>query len=371
MKKVFKLGWAALLALMVVSCGSDEKKTNIGKIESESAANKVEKVRIDTIRTKIVERNIDCTSVLEGYETMNVSPSMTGIIEKVYKDVGDRVSSGELLVRMDQTQLKQAKIAFSNLETEMKRMEALIAGGNTTQQAYDGVKLQYDQAKEQLEFLQNNTFFKATFPGVVSAKNFENGELFNAARPILTVTQINVLKTLINVPETYFPQVKKGMKLDLISDIYPNKTFPATVETIYPTIDAGTHTFQCKVRIPNATNLLRPGMYIHTTVPVGKSNALLVPYQAVQKLTGSNERFIFINENGYAKRISVAIGDRFDTLVEIISEEDLTNKELVVQGQNRLVDGIQLEVISDNNKVATDADSIKTNSEIVTDTIVK
>lgn len=361
MKKVFKFGWAALIALIAVGCGGDEQKTErgIGKIESESVANKKEKVRLDTIRTKLIEREISCTSVLEGYETMNVSPSMTGIIEKVYKEVGDRVSTGELLVRMDQTQLKQAKIAFSNLETEMKRMEALIAGGNTTQQTYDGIKRQYDQAKEQLDFLQNNTFFKATFAGMVSAKNFEDGELFNAARPILTVTQINVLKTLINVPEAYFPRVKKGMKLELISDIYPDKTFPAIIETIYPTIDAGTHTFQCKVRIPNGANLLRPGMYVHTTVPVGKSEALLVPYQTVLKLTGSNERFLFINNDGYAKRVAVTLGDRFDTHIEVIAEEDLIGKELVVQGQNRLVDGIGLEILSDSPAATLPVDTAK------------
>ncbi len=369
MKKVLTIGWAMLLALATISCGGDEKKTSIGKIESESAANKQEKVRVDTIRTEMIEREIERTSVLEGYETMNVSPSMTGIIEKIYKEVGDRVSTGELLVRMDQTQLKQAKLAFANLETEMKRMEALIAGGNTTQQQYDGVKFQYDQAKENLEFLQNNTFFKATFPGVVSAKNFEDGELFNGARAILTVTQINVLKTLISIPEAYFPRVKQGMKLELISDIYPDKKFPAVIETIYPTIDAATHTFQCKVRIPNGTNLLRPGMYVHTTVPVGKSEALLVPYQAVLKLTGSNERFLFINEGGYAKRIAVTLGDRFDTKIEVIAEEDLKGKELVVQGQNRLVDGIGLEIISDVQNVNASTDTLT--SETKQDTIVK
>ncbi|MEE0911945.1 MAG: efflux RND transporter periplasmic adaptor subunit, partial [Paludibacteraceae bacterium] len=180
---------------------------------------------------------------------------------------------------------------------------------------------------------------------------------------------INVLKTLISIPEAYFPRVKQGMKLELISDIYPDKKFPAVIETIYPTIDAATHTFQCKVRIPNGTNLLRPGMYIHTTVPVGKSEALLVPYQAVLKLTGSNERFLFINEGGYAKRIAVTLGDRFDTKIEVIAEEDLKGKELVVQGQNRLVDGIGLEIISDVQNVNASTDSLT--SETKQDTIVK
>ena len=74
MKKVLTIGWAMLLALATISCGGDEKKTSIGKIESESAANKQEKVRVDTIRTEMIEREIERTSVLEGYETMNVSP---------------------------------------------------------------------------------------------------------------------------------------------------------------------------------------------------------------------------------------------------------------------------------------------------------
>ena len=56
------------------------------------------------------------------------------------------------------------------------------------------------------------------------------------------------------------------MKLTLTSEIYPNKVFPATVEIVYPTIDPSSHTFQCKIVIPNAKNLLRPGMYVTTNI---------------------------------------------------------------------------------------------------------
>lgn len=346
MKKVVRLGWTAIMALTLASvstsCGDDKKQS----AEENKVEEKIVKIRTETVVKQEIEREVDCTSVLEGYETMNVSPSLTGIIEKRYKDVGDRVAAGELLVRMDQTQLKQAKLQVANLETEMKRMDALLAGGNVTQQLYDQTKLGYDQAKEQLEFLQTNTFFKATFPGIVSARNYENGELYNGARPILTVVQINLLKTIINVPEMYFPKIKQGMKLDIISDIYPDTKFPATIETIYPTIDAATHTFQCKVRIPNGSLKLRPGMYIHTTVPVGKEKVVAVPYQSVLKLSGSNDRYLFLNEDGYAKRVSVEIGQRFNKYIEVFAEDVREGKEVVVQGQNGLIDGTKVQVLN-------------------------
>lgn len=347
MKKVVRLGWTAMMVLALVglsSCGKNDKKKGNDVAAEEEV--KIEKVRTEPVVKQEIERNVECTAVLEGYETMNVSPSLTGIIEKRFKDVGDHVATGELLVRMDQNQLIQAKLNLSNLETEMKRMDALMAGGNVTQQVYDKTKLGYDQAKQQVEFLQNNTYFKATFPGVVSARNYESGELFNGAKPILTVVQLNMLKAIIDVPEAYFPKIKAGMKLDVISDIYPDAKFPATIETIYPTIDAATHTFQCKVRIPNGSMKLRPGMYVHTSVNVGKVKVLAVPYQSVLKLTGSNERYLFLNNGGTAKRLTVEIGQRFNRFIEILSEDVVEGDEVVTQGQARLIDGVQMEILN-------------------------
>ncbi len=350
MKKVVRWGWVSVMALALVGltagCGKSDKKKAGESTEPEGP--RVEKVRTEPVVKQEIERDVECTAVLEGYETMNVSPSLTGIIEKRFKDVGDHVSTGDLLVRMDQNQLIQAKLNLANLETEMKRMDALLAGGNVTQQTYDKTKMAYEQAKQQVEFLQNNTFFKATFPGVVSARNYESGELFNGARPILTVVQLNMLKAIIDVPEAYFPKIKAGMKLNIISDIYPDTKFPAVIETIYPTVDAATHTFQCKVKIPNGSMKLRPGMYVHTAVNVGKVKVLAVPYQSVLKLTGSNERYLFLNENGFAKRVTVEAGQRFNRFVEVISDEVVEGGQVVTQGQARLIDGIELQVMDGN-----------------------
>jgi len=304
---------------------------------------KVEVVKTITLQPREVERKLVVSTNLQGYETVNVSPSVTGRIEHIYVEVGDELRKGDTLVRMDQTQYQNANLQMANLETEMVRMKALIESGSVSQQAYDQTKLGYDQAKSNLAFLKKNTYYRSPFNGVVAAKNNEDGELYGGT-PILTITQVNKLKALIAIPESYIPKVKVGMKLSLATDIYPDQVFPAFIEVVYPTVDAATHTFQCKIQIPNAARLLRPGMYVTTTLGLGKEQTIVVPYQTVEKLVGANDRYVFLNNNGCAQRVAVTLGQRFDEDIEIIAPEIVAGAEYVVQGQHRLVDGVKLEV---------------------------
>ena len=337
MKKIMIM---ALAVLTLASCGKKADKTNASAEEQE----RVEQVRTTVLQAREIQREISISTNLQGYLTQNVSPSLTGRIEHIYCEVGDRKQQGAMLVRMDQTQYKTTKITMGNLEIEKNRIEQLLKSGSATQQQFDQISMQYKQTKEQLEFLEQNTYVKAPFSGVISAKTYEDGELYSG-QPIVVLTQINKLKALVAVPETYFPKIKQGMKLTLTSEIYPQQTFPATIEVVYPTIDATSHTFQCKIQIPNDKLLLRPGMYVTTTIGLGKEKAIVAPYQAVEKLVGANDRYVFINNDGYAKRISVILGQRFDQDVEIISDEITDGVEMVTVGQHKLVDGVKLNVV--------------------------
>ena len=334
MKKIVLLMAAAVVSL--ISCGKQEAQTT-------QEAERVEVVSTMTLQEQEIARVITISTNLQGYLTQNVAPSLTGKIEHIFVEVGDRVKEGDMLVRMDQNQYLTSKIQLANLEIEMGRLEALLETGSVSQQTYDQTKVSYDQLKQNLSFLETNTYVKAPFEGVIAAKTYEDGELYGG-QPIVVLTQVNKLKALVAIPEKYYPLVKEGMKLTVKSDIYPSETFPATIEVVYPTIDAASHTFQCKVVIPNASEKLRPGMYVTTTLGLGKENTIVVPYQSVEKLIGSNERFVFINENGYAKRVSVKLGQRFDENVEIISPEIKAGVEYIHVGQRKLVDGVKIQV---------------------------
>ncbi len=334
MKKIVLMMAAAVC---LIGCGKKDAQATQQETE------RVEVVGTITLQEKEIERVLNISTNLQGYVTQNVAPSLTGKIEHIFVEVGDKVKAGDMLVRMDQTQYLTQKIQLANLEIEVGRLEALLETGSVSQQTYDQTKVAYDQLKQNLAFLEQNTYVKAPFDGVISAKTYEDGELYGG-QPIVVLTQVKKLKALIAVPETYYPMIKEGMKLTVKSEVYPDESFPATIEVVYPTIDAASHTFQCKVVIPNASEKLRGGMYVTTTLGLGKENTIVVPYQSVEKLLGSNERYVFINDNGYAKRVSVKLGQRFDENIEIIAPEIKAGVEYISVGQHKLVDGVKIEV---------------------------
>ena len=332
MKKISVFALCALV--MVTGC---KMKPQIEEEQRE------ELVEVAPLTASTVERVLSLSTTLEGYQKMDIAPSVTGRIEHIYTEVGTRVSTGSNLVRMDQNQYTTTKLTYTNLQQELARMEALVATGAISKQTYDQTKLSFDQTAESLRFLEENTYVKAKFPGVISAKNYEDGELYSG-QAILTLTQINVLKALVNVPESYFPLVHKGMSVDVLCDIYPGETFKGSIDIVYPTIDPASHTFQVRIRIPNGGERLRPGMYAYAKLALGKVEAMVLPYQSVQKLTGSNERYVYVNDNGVARRVFVKLGERYDDKIEIESDELNPGEEIVVTGAEKLVDGVKLKI---------------------------
>ena len=323
MNKIFKTTAIVMALCTLAACGgkgADKQATTTQK--------EAEKVKVQVLQSERIAKSIELSTTLEGYETMNVSPSITGHIEHIYVEVGSRVAKGAMLVRMDQTQLNTTRINLNNTKTELERVSALKASGSVSQQVYDQTKAGYDQLVETERFQNENTFVKAQFAGVISAKNFEDGEMYTGA-PILQLTQISRLKALINIPESYYPLVKQGMKVDVRSEIFPDQTFPATIEIVYPTVDPATHTFQAKLNIPNGGEKIRPGMYVKTTLALGEMDAILAPYQSVLKLTGSNDRYVFTNKDGVAHRVAVTLGQRFENAAERY-DRLLTNKPEII-----------------------------------------
>lgn len=342
MNKYIKTAALALAAFSLAACGGKG-----GDNAATTTKKEAENVKVLTLASERISKTLELSSTLEGYETMNIAPSLTGHIEHIYVQVGSRVSKGTLLVRMDQTQLNTTRINLASTKTELDRVTALKASGSVSEQVYDQTKAGYDQLVENERFLEENTFVKAQFGGVISAKNYEDGEMY-AGQPILTLTQISRLKAIINIPETYFPLVRQGMKVDIESDIYPGQTFQGTIEIVYPTVDPQSHTFQAKLNIPNGGEKIRPGMYVRTRLGVGEVDAIVVPYQSVLKLTGSNDRYVFVADGNTARRVAVTLGQRFDDRIEIIPVEAGALKagdRLVVTGQARLVDGDNLEIV--------------------------
>lgn len=331
----------ALVAMSFQSCSSG-KKDAAKKTEQVVEA---ENVKITTLEPKNIGRVLEFSANTAAWEEVDLVPVTPGRIDKIYVEIGSRVSAGQTLVQMDQTSLRQAKMQIDNLQNDFQRYETLHQTGAISQQIYDQTKTQLDVQKNNLRFLENNTKIKAPFSGVVTAKNFENGELYTGAYAIVTVSQLGSLKANISVPESLFPLVKKGMKAHVKSDIYKDQTFSAVVTNVYPTVNASAHSFQVELKIPNNGQKLAPGMFVRANLEMGEVKTMVVPYQSVLKLQGSNERYVFLENNNVAKRVTVTLGARFDDQVELISNQIKAGDHLVTAGQAKLKDGSTLNVV--------------------------
>jgi membrane fusion protein (multidrug efflux system) len=353
------LYYSIILSVALAGCSAANMET--GKDNSsgadngeQSSAASEQVVEILELEPQMISRTIEYTASLIPFEENHLVPSSPGRIEKIYVEIGDRVKKGDLLVQMDRTQLHQAEIQLKNVENDFRRLDTLNKVGSISKQQYDQMKAQYDIAVSNVEFLQENTVLRAPFSGVISGKYYEDGEFYSGTPTTLTgkaaivsVVQINPMKAEVNISEKYFPMIRTGMDATVTCDTYPGKIFPGKVMMIHPTIDPATRSFAMEIRINNDRELLRPGMFSRVEMELGEDLALVVPAVAVLKLQGSNERYVFLEENGVANRVTVGIGKRFDDKIEVISDELSVGSRLIVTGQARLIDGDRVKVVTE------------------------
>ncbi|MFO7790477.1 MAG: efflux RND transporter periplasmic adaptor subunit [Bacteroidota bacterium] len=308
-------------------------------------------VKIMTLKKDTVERTLSYTANLVAWEEVNLAPAKPGRIKEIFVEEGDRIAKGQELVKMDKTELTQALLQLEDARTNFHRMDTLYELNSISKQQYDQAKTQYEMALANIEFLTENTTLTAPFNGIVTNKFFEGGEIYSGSpttqggkSAILTVMQISPIKAMVNVSERYFPYIDKGMKVYVGSDIYPDKTFTGRIDRIHPTIDPATRTFKTEIKIDNRDTKLRPGMFVRVKLIIKNDATLLAPAIAVIKQEGTNNRYVFVHEDGIARQIWVKIGDRFDDQLEILSDELKPDMELIIAGQANLMDGDSIKI---------------------------
>ena len=342
MKKSFQLA-AVLVAAMLGACSGGEEK----KAETTAAETVIEKptVKLATVTSRDVEQIGEFTATVEAEAKNNIAPTSPGRISKIFVEVGDQVRKGQKLVQMDAANLTQLKLQLDNQETEFKRVDELYKVGGASKAEWDAAKTNLDVRRSSYENLLENTQLVSPLNGVITARNFDNGDLYTSTQmPVLVVEQIAPVKLMVNVSEPNYPKVTKGMPVTVKLDVYEGEEFEGKVSLVYPTIDAATHTFPVEITLANANQRVRPGMFARVTMNFGSKNHVVVPDMAVVKRAGSGDRYVYVYNNGKVSYNKVELGRRMGTEYELISGVD-NNSQVVIAGQTRLADGVEVEVI--------------------------
>ncbi len=328
------LGAAALTAC--TNRQTPQTKTDEGVLTKTAAA--------ETAEVRLTE---EFTSEIEPYKENDITPAAQGVhINRILVDVGDQVKAGQLLVTLDPTQYTQARVQLKTVEDDYNRLLPVYKAGGISAQQIQQAKAQVDVQREAVANLKKNIEVKSPITGVVTARNYESGDLF-AAQPILHVMQIDPLKVIVNISEQYFPNVKVGMPVELLVDIFPDKKFTGTVSLIYPALDPATRTFKVEVRVPNANRTLRPGMFARTIFDLGEKPGIMVPDVAVQKQVGTAERYLYvITSDSVAERRAVKLGRQIGDRIDVLSGVE-AGEQVAVTALSKLYDGAKVTVKQD------------------------
>ncbi|MBR4391297.1 MAG: efflux RND transporter periplasmic adaptor subunit [Bacteroidales bacterium] len=305
-------------------------------------------VSVVTAQAEDVEINNTYTSNIEPYATNNIVSQTAGRIVSINAEVGSQVRKGQVLAKMDDVNLTKTRLQIINDSTELSRLTELYNIGAVSQADYDLAKLSLNLSKKTYSNLVENTYLRSPIHGVVTARNYDKGDMYSMTQPIFVVEQIVPVKMLINLSESLFTQVHKGMEFDITVEAYPGESFKGKVNLIYPTINATTHTFPVEVVCQNNDQRLRPGMFARVTATFGVNHHVVVPDIAVVKQMGSGEHFIYVLQpDNTVKYQLVELGKRLGNRYEIISGIN-EGDQIVTEGQARLKDGIAVQVKGDN-----------------------
>ena len=339
MKKSFQLA-AVLVAAMLGACSGGEEK----KAETTAAETVIEKptVKLATVTSREVEQIGEFTATVEAEAKNNIAPTSPGRISQIFVEVGDYVRKGQKLVQMDAANLKQLTLQIENQKVDFARIKELYAVGGVSKAEFDNAKMSLEVAETQYHNIMENTQLLSPIDGIVTARNYDNGDLYSGAA-ILTVEQIRPVKLLVNVSENYYSKVEKGDKATITLDALPGESFTATVSLKYPTINASTHTFPVELTLANKDEKVRPGMFARAQLNFGTEDHVVVPDVAIVKQPGSGERFVYVYENGKVSYVKVELGQRLGDAYELIGGV-ADGATVVIAGQGRLSDGIEVRV---------------------------
>lgn len=337
------------------------------KAQKKGEIKTTEKIPVQVAESKVINLKLilEQTGDIRPRIEVDVYPKVGGkIIEGLLVEKGDFVKRGALIAALEkgtvEAQVAQAKAAVDMaeanldvLEKDYARIEYLYKEKAAAKQQLDHINAQLKAAKAQLrqahealkelEILYKEHKIYAPVKGYVSARYIDQGAMSDKKNPIIRISSQEQLKIVTSVTEKDFPHVKKGMKVEIMVDAFPGRVFNGTVSIINPTLDPATRTGEIEIHITNKDLTLRSGMFAHIRLYLGERKGMVILSDALIKLQGTGNYYVYVVENAYAVQKNIKTGISQGEYTEVVSGLK-AGEHVVIKGQNRLRDGVAVVV---------------------------
>ncbi len=304
----------ALLILLIVSCSE-------GKKDFETKRERIFSVKTESLKAQYINLKYETVGFIEAERIVRVKPEVSGKVLKIYKDEGEKVKRGELILKIDDEKYKEAyeealwnlnqvKEDLENAKSIYGRRKRLFSKGLIGKEEFENAKARYEALLSKLKALEKvveirkldieKTEVKAPISGVIKRKLIEEGEYVNPQTVLFEIASENEKRVVFKVPLEMREYLKPG------KDIYveaSGKKFTGKIDFISPYADEG-RMITVKARLNSSGNLIH-GEYVKVIMDYKRIKSFKVPEEAVQ--LSDREIFVWVVENGRAKKRRVKV----------------------------------------------------------------
>ena len=337
--------------------------------EKKALAKETERLAVPTVSVlkpaaEPASEELTLPAQLQAYVESAIYSRTNGYLLRWTKDIGSRITKGELLAEIDtpevDQELSQAKASRQQIQAQLElakssaeRWVNLRKTDSVSQQESDQQTSAYTQARANLaasdanvKRLEQTESFKhiyAPFSGILTKRNVDTGALINAGsagtgRELFDVAQVDPLRVYVSVPQSSAPSIKRGMAAYIELAEYPGKKFAGKVVRTADVIDPATRTLLTEVDVPNPDDHLMPGSYaqVHFAVPV-QTVRMSVPVNALL-FRAEGPRIAVVGSDNKIHLKAITIGRDFGTKIEILTGLE-ANDQMVVNPADSLQEG--------------------------------
>jgi len=298
--------------------GNDSEAQN--NSNSGSGLLEVEAVELDY---ETVEDRIFSTGTIQANEVVELATESSGIIEDIFLDEGSRVEKGDLLLKINDSELQaerqRAQFRLNLADQREERQARLLERGGISQDDYDATLNEVNVLKSDLRLIDaqiEKTELKAPFTGILGLKYASPGAYITPSSRIASLQEVNPVKIDFSVPERYISKIRAGISINFTVQGV-DSTVIGEVYAVEPRVDTETRTLQIRALSDNDGNLLYPGAFANIELILDKINdALMVPTIAI--IPELNAQKVFVLNNGTVEQRMVSTGIRTSEKVQII-----------------------------------------------------
>lgn len=344
--------WIVLLAGLA-ACGGDAAETveNVPPAESLITPDNVVVVDSGTI-----ESGPTISGALQAERRAQIRAELSGAIVAVSAEQGQRVASGALLGRIDDTVVRDnflsarstattAEQAATVARRNVQRSEALLQAGAISESALEDARLQLQTAESQQADAQarlavaqdqlGKAEIRAPFAGIVSERAINAGDIVQPGAPLFTVVDPASMRLEGSVAATQLEHVRVGAPVSFAVTGYGDRAFEGRVTRVAPTADAATGQINVIAELPNASGQLVGGLYAEGLIAAAATTGLVVPLTAVDVSPDGAE--VLRLKNGTVERVQVQTGLRDDRSERIEITAGIERGDTLLLGPARTI----------------------------------